>query len=110
MDDLMKFKRSLLSLSLSLMMPAIFLTPSLAHAHGHISKPLARHLMCKNQGASTEGCAEYKRQGSPGIYEAGGHTGKGWRNYFNQTPDGQICSTNYGAPNKGINATLSKGD
>ncbi|ADU70603.1 lytic polysaccharide monooxygenase [Pantoea sp. At-9b] len=106
----MELRRTLLATSLSLLFPAVLLAPSLAQAHGHISAPKSRHLMCRDQGTATEGCKAYQSEGNPGIYEAGGHTGKGGRDYLNATPQGQICSTNYGAANRGINVLVKNGD
>lgn len=100
------------------LLPVAALVPQLASAHGYISEPLARHMMCKNEGSGqpkSAGCKAYQEEGNPGIYEAGGHQA-GQRihypDYMNKIPDGQVCSVNYsnGKANGGINVLVKDGD
>ncbi|HHB1427563.1 TPA: lytic polysaccharide monooxygenase [Serratia odorifera] len=110
----MKFTKKILPLAVSLALPAAILAPTLAHAHGYISKPLTRNMMCKNQGGfwsgtpPTGGCQAYKATGNwqAPFTDVGGSTGSGWLNYETSIPDGKICSVNYPS----LNTLVKNGD
>ncbi|CAM3586699.1 hypothetical protein BS639_08590 [Rouxiella silvae] len=104
----MKFSKSILSLAVAMTLPAALLMPTTAQAHGYISTPTARHVLCNREGqaSTSEGCKAARAHGSNGFTEAGGHTNVGSTNYMNQIQDGAVCSSNY----RGINVGVPKGD
>ncbi|QGH62010.1 lytic polysaccharide monooxygenase [Serratia proteamaculans] len=110
----MTIAKKILSLAINLALPAAILLPTLAHAHGYISKPLTRNMMCKEQGGfwsgtpPTGGCQAYKASGNwqAPFTDIGGSTGTGWTSYETAIPDGKICSMNYPA----LNSLVKNGD
>jgi predicted carbohydrate-binding protein with CBM5 and CBM33 domain len=106
----LKISKSVLSLAISLALPSAMLFSSVAHAHGYISTPMARHLKCNSASGQhynpSKGCEAAEANGGGGFSERGGHTNAGWLNYASAIKDGQVCSSNY----RGINAPVKNGD
>lgn len=110
----MSFTKKALTLAVTLALPAIMFSQNMAHAHGYISNPLTRNLMCKNQGGfwsgnpPTAGCQAYKDSNGwqTPLTDPGGSTGSGWLDYQSSIPDGKICSVNYPA----LNTLVKNGD
>jgi len=104
----MKFSKSILSLAVAMTLPAALLMPTTAQAHGYISTPTARNVMCHKEmnHETTPGCIAWKNAGNVGLTELGGHTNRGGKNYMSEIQDGAVCSSNY----RGINVGVPKGD
>jgi len=99
-----------------LSLPLLLSAPALSHAHGYISQPLSRAVMCDKQGGfwsgtpPTKGCEALKNSGDwqRPLTDKGGsvYQGAGYLNYQQTIKDGELCSSNY----KALNAVVPKGD